>query len=333
MTALARPRHAAATTRQPPPGLGSRADAPLAPTRFADRGVVLPATTPTFAFARVRDGEQGREIILRNATGSRGAVLMPLASAADYVRPTLHDRALFADILRLPRLGPAQVWAIARAAARAGLCGRSALAAAAAAAEAEARAARAALATLGGAASVAAAHPNAVRLAATASASRRLALLPPQLRVLAATAADRAAGLPPAAAEDAAFVSAAATATARLAERVLAPVLAALDDASAIAAALSGGHALSAEAVSRAGWVLDGWTLLLARWEETEGQGQAAEARAIRAIATALPPLPGELATDERERALVHATWRPEASAFPGGSDQALLERLRVAAP
>ena len=312
----------------------ARHDSPFAPARFADRGVVLPATTPAFAFARVRDGGQGRELVLRNVTGSRGAILMPLAAAADHARPTLHDRALFADVLRLPRIGPAQVAAIARAAARSGLCGRSALAAASAAAAAEARAAREMMASLagGGAAGRHAgmASPLALRLAPLAAAARRLALVPPQLSVLAAMAADRAALAPSPRAGDAAFIAEAARATARFAEAALGPVLAALDDpAAALAAAAI--PSWPAEAVGRAAWILDGWPLLLARWEEAEGQGRAAEARALRAIAAAVPPLPAELATTPEEEEAVRATWRPEAEA--GMNDQALLERLRVAAP
>jgi hypothetical protein len=312
----------------------ARHDSPFAPARFADRGVVLPATTPAFAFARVRDGAQGRELVLRNVTGTRGAMLMPLAAAADHARPTLHDRALFADVLRLPRIGPAQVAAIARAAARSGLSGRSALAAASAAAAAEARAAREMMAALAGGSPAGrhaeAASPAALRLAPLAAAARRLALLPPQLSVLAAMASDRAALAPSARAEDAAFIADAARATARFAEAALGPVLATLDDpAAALAAAAT--PSWPAEAVGRAAWILDGWPLLLARWEEAEGQGHAAEARALRAIAAALPPLPAELAATAEEQDAVRATWRPEAEA--GVNDQALLERLRVAAP
>ncbi|WP_144299356.1 hypothetical protein, partial [Elioraea rosea] len=81
-------------------------DAALSPGSFRERGVVLPATTPAFAFARVREGQGGREIVMRNAAGTRGAMVLPLARAADYARPTLHDRALLADIAALPRLGP-----------------------------------------------------------------------------------------------------------------------------------------------------------------------------------------------------------------------------------
>lgn len=332
MTATARQTRPDVWPAGAPPGSALRVGAPFAPARFADRGVVLPATTPAFAFARVRDGTQGRELVLRNATGSRGAMLMPLAAAADYVRPTLHDRALFSDILRLPRLGPAQVGLIARAAARAGLAGRSALAAARAAAEAEARQAREALAALTADRGVAEAA-DAPRLAALAATARRLALLPPQLSMLAAMAADRAGRAAPPGAADAAFLAAAAGATVRLAEAALGPVLAALDDPPAALAALRADPSWPAAAVGRATWILDGWALLLARWEDSEGQGHAAEARALRAIAAALPPLPEEIAVTAEDRDAVRLTWRPDAPAAPGATDQAMLERLRVAAP
>lgn len=332
MTAAARQGRQDAWPAGIPPGNATRHAAPFAPDRFADRGVVLPATTPAFAFARVRDGTQGRELVLRNTTGSRGAMLIPLAAAADYARPTLHDRALFSDILRLPWLGPAQVGLAARAAARAGLAGRSALVAARAAAEAEAREAREVLAAL------AADHPRlapteAARLAALAAAARRLALLPPQLCVLAATMAGRAAFAASSGAEDTGFIAGAARATARFAEAALGPVLSALDHPDEARAALSDDPTWPAAAVGRAGWILDGWPLLLARWEAAEGQGLASEARALRAIAAALPPLPGEIATTAEEHAAVRATRRLDDAAATGATDKATLERLRVAAP
>lgn len=331
MSASPRQSRAEATPTSAAPRGAARPGAPFAPARFADRGVVLPATTPAFGFARVRDGAQGRELVLRNATGSRGAMLMPLAAAVDYARPSLHDRALISDILRLTRVGPAQVALAARAAARAGLAGRSALAAARAAAEAEAREARDALAL------VAAEHPDlaspdATRLAALGATARRLARLPPQLHVLAATAAGRG-GLSASVAEDAAFVAAAACATARFAEATLVPVLAALDHPAEAHAALRADPAWPAAMVGRAAWILDGWPLLLGRWEAAEGQGPAAEARALRAIAAAVPPLPEEIALADADHAAVRATWWPDAPAAPGATDQAMLERLRAAAP
>jgi len=340
-------------------------DAALSPSTFRERGVVLPATTPAFAFARVRDGAQGRELVLRNAGGSGGAVLIPLAAAADYARPTLHDRTLFADIACLPRLSPAHVAAVARAAARAGLAGRAALAAAGMAAEAEAKAASGALgailAALAGrpsaeaeedpkcvatsshpaitAAAAALGHPPetvlaaAAELAAAAALADRLAHLLPELRVFATTAGDAAARLTDAQAKETRFAAAAAAATAGFA----ATALAGLTDAfaapeRALARALAD-QSWPGEAVARAGWILDGWQALIARWHDAEGQGQGAEQRAFRAIAAALPPLPAELACTEADNAALRATWRSEIAAQPGLNDQALLERLRVAAP
>uniref|UniRef100_UPI0038CF793B hypothetical protein n=1 Tax=Elioraea sp. TaxID=2185103 RepID=UPI0038CF793B len=128
MTALARQSTPAHTPAEPP--RAAAPDAPLAPASFRERGVVLAATTPAFAFARVRDAAGGRELILRNASGTRGAMVIPLAKAADYARPSLHDRAVLADLAATPRLGPSQMALIARSAARAGLAGRSAMAAA-----------------------------------------------------------------------------------------------------------------------------------------------------------------------------------------------------------
>jgi hypothetical protein len=328
MIASATQRQGDGLPRAPVNGRPAGSLSPFRPGRFSDRGVVLPATTPAFAFARVRDGAQGPELVLRNATGTRGALLIPLSAAADYARPTLHDRALFADILRLPRIGPAQVAAIARAAARAGLAGRAALAAACAAAEAEAREAQEALAALGGSD-----RQDALRLAPLAAAARRLALLPPQLRALAVTAEACAARASGERGELAGFIAASARATARFGDALLAPLLAALDDPATAAAAAASDPSWPSPALSRAAWVLDGWPLLLRRWEAAEEQRQLAGSRTLQAIASALPPLPAELAATAEEEEAVRATWRPEAQAVQGAHDQALLERLRAAAP
>jgi hypothetical protein len=346
-------------------------DAPLSPLSFRERGLVLPATTPAFAFARVRDAAAGREIVLRNQAGTRGAMVIPLAKAAEFARPTLHDRALLADIARLPSLAPAQLATAARAAARAGLAGRSALAAAAAAGEAEGRAARAALALLlaelaarGGAtgplAEEAEAEPRRfsaaraeslsrgaatlglppaampatlARLATLAAQAARLAALTPRLRVFSAMAGDTAALLPERLAEDAAFIGAAAAATLGFAEAALRPVLERLADPAAAIAAHAADAAWPSQRLDRAGLVLDGWAGLLARWADAAHHGQAGEARAFRAIAAAIPPLPAELSATAEERAAVRATWRLSSPAVSGVNDQALLERLRVAVP
>jgi hypothetical protein len=308
---------------------------------------------------------------MRNASGTRGAMVIPLARAADFARPTLHDRALFADLAATMRLAPGQMALIARAAARAGLAGRSALAAADAAAIAENRDARAARAALfaqlaqrGGAAApdtaAAAANPKgfadaeadalgraaaalglactdllaaATRLAPAAAATVRLAAMPQRLRLFAASASDAAALLPAAVAEEAGFVAAAAAATADLAEATLAPLLAAFRDGAAAVAANAADPTWPEPARDRALWILDGWAALLARWDEAEGQGQAAETRAWRAIAAGVPPLPAEAAPTEAAREAVRRTWRPLAPAPTGSNDQAILERLRVAVP
>lgn len=376
MSAAARPSHSAAsqaTQARHGPSLPRAAtpDAPLSPLSFRERGVVLPATTPAFAFARVREGAAGRELVLRNAAGTRGAMVIPLAKAGDFARPTLHDRALLADISRLPVLAPAQVATAARAAARAGLAGRSALSAAAAAGEAEGRTARAALALLlaelaarggatgpladaaeadprgfsaarqeaigRGAASLglaqAAAPSTLARLAPLTALAARLAGLMPRLRVFAAMAGDSAAMLPDSLAEDAAFIAAAAAATLGFAEAILRPVAETLADPSAAIEAHVNEPAWPGQALQRAALVLDGWAAILARWDDAASQGQSGEARAFRAIAAAIPPLPAELSATAEERAAVRATWRPAAPAIASANDQALLERLRVAVP
>jgi hypothetical protein len=363
MTAPARRSTPAHTPAEPP--RAAAPDAPFAPAWFRDRGVVLAAITPAFAFARVRDAAGGRELVLRNASGSRGAIVMPLAKAADYARPTLHDRAVLADLAATPRLGPGQMALIARTAARAGLAGRSAMAAAEVAAAREARAGRASLERLlqalgadeaalprRDAAAIAAAAarlglapadllPALARLAPVNAAAMRLAALPPRLRQLATTAEDAATvpGATPGAtpgtiaAEEAGFVAQAAAATAALADAALAPLLAACEAAEEAILANAADPDAPALHLDRAAWLLDGWPALLARWDEAEGHGEADEARAWRALAAAIPPAPAEAATTEAMRAAVRGTWRRLNTDTAGANDQALLERLRVAAP
>lgn len=347
-------------------------DASLRTLSFRERGVVLPTTTPAFAFARAREGAAGREIVLRVAAGSRGAMIILLAKAPDFARPTLHDRALLADLARLPVLGPAQVATAARAAARAGFAGRSARSAAAAAGETEGRAARAALAALlaelaarggatghlaeaaeadpkefstarhdaiaRGAAAFGLAHatlPSALaRLAGLTAHAARLGALTPRLRSFSAMARDSAGLLPESVAGEATFVGAAAAATLGFAGAILRPALDLLAEPAAAIRAHAADGDWPASALERAGLVLDGWATLLAYWAEAGSMlGQTLDARAFRAIASAIPPLPAELATTAKEHAAVRATWRPTAPTVSGTYDQALLERLRVAVP
>jgi hypothetical protein len=347
-----------ALARKPPPAEPPRAaapDAPLAPASFRERGVVLAATTPAFAFARVRDTATGRELVLRNSAGARGAIVMPLAKAADYARPSLHDRTMLADLAATPRLGPAQMALIARSAARAGLAGRSAMAAAEAASARENRAARAALERIlaaigapvpaaGDATAIAAAAarlglaatdllPALARLAPMNAAATRLAALPQRMRQLAAAAEDAAALAGAIAAEEAGFVARAAAATAELAEATLAPLLAACEAVEDALLTTAGAPDAAPRELEQAAWVLDGWPAILARWDEAEGHGETDEARAWRAIAAAIPPVPAEAAITEAMQATVRATWRRLNTDTTGANDQATLERLRVAAP
>ncbi len=346
-------------------------DSPLTPLTFLDRGVVLPATSPALAFARVREGREGREVVVRNSAGKNGAVVLSLGKVGDYARPSLHDRALLADIAKLPSLGPAQVAAAARAAARSGLAGRSALASAAAAGEAEAHAARLCLATMlaelaisGGAAGrldaeaaedprgFSARHREAISLGASARrlsadgavlaitnlaplvalASRLVGLLP-RLRAFASRANDQAGMLAEGAADDAGFSGAATAATLGFADRALRPVRDLLDAPLAAIAAHAANPTWPVKDLERATLVLDGWEWLLARWDGSANHGHTAEVRGIRAIATGIPPLPAELGDTAEARTAVRAPWRPTICASPGVNAQATLGYVRVAVP
>ena len=119
-----------------------------APATFRERGVAVPFTAPGLLGARVRTSAHGGtvgngaalELVFPNPSGARGIYVVPWAGVADACAPTLHDLNVMAALARLAGEGPvtpAEVQAIARAAALDGAAGRQARAAAAAAMEAD----------------------------------------------------------------------------------------------------------------------------------------------------------------------------------------------------
>lgn len=133
---------------------------PERPTSFAERGVAVPFTAPMLAGARLRAVTGRPPEILLPALGGRGVYVLGWESCMALCAPTLHDRHLWKQLLRLWPLTPATVREASRTTALAGLAGRDAQAAARMArerfAEARARARRELLARLGPAAGQAA---------------------------------------------------------------------------------------------------------------------------------------------------------------------------------
>lgn len=105
------------------------------PATYLQRGISLPFTTPVLLGARIRPSDrQSAELILAHPAGGDGVYVLPWAALPDICAPTLHDRALWAKVGRLPMLTPQAVRDAARSVAEQGLAGRAAARAAQAAA-------------------------------------------------------------------------------------------------------------------------------------------------------------------------------------------------------
>ena len=95
------------------------------PRSFRERGVAVPFTTPVLSGGRVRiGGRQTAELVVCNPSGGRSVYILPLSAITEICAPTLHDRALQAEILRLEVLTPAAMRAAARRIAAGGAGGR-----------------------------------------------------------------------------------------------------------------------------------------------------------------------------------------------------------------
>lgn len=110
-----------------------------APSTFAERGVVVPFTTPQLAGARVRSAERDTlELIVGNPSGGRGVYIFPWTGAFALCSPTVHDRQVMKGMQDLPGVTPAAIRKLSLEVAQQGLAGRAAAAAAEAASAAEA---------------------------------------------------------------------------------------------------------------------------------------------------------------------------------------------------
>lgn len=80
-----------------PSVIGRHAAAPIVPETWAERGVVMPFTTPALAFARVRRPAHGEiEILVRAPDGTKGFYAVGLKALPSFVSPTLFDRSVLA---------------------------------------------------------------------------------------------------------------------------------------------------------------------------------------------------------------------------------------------
>lgn len=316
----------------PPAVPASFRQASATPETWAERGVVLPLTTPALAFARLRrHGTLPPELVLRGPDGTRGWYALPLASVRDYACPSLFDRAVLAGVAAAGTPSPLAVAQARRAAVLKGLAGREAAAAESERERREQADIAAALAAL--VAKLVDREEEAIERPPVAADS--LVAFVQENRALLERVA-RAGGLDTAAFVSALHALALAVASARVLEgtlsrlRAFAEGLSAVDPvsegeevvrrfvASAVAAtieaaaeplgrfsgaSLSPMRTIRAAAASDLAWrapldlaarVLDGWPLLLALWEAA-GESAPDRLLALWLIGRSLPPLPREL--------------------------------------
>jgi len=103
------------------------------PTTFAERGVLVPFTTPLLAGARARSGDAGPEILVPKPSGGAGMYVFPCPGVTQLCRTTVHDRRLLQRLEKMPAITPRSLREVARAVALEGLAGRDAQSAASAA--------------------------------------------------------------------------------------------------------------------------------------------------------------------------------------------------------
>lgn len=114
-------------------GYLTMSDAPLPqlktylPATFAERGVLVPYTTPLLAGARARSrGRDGAEVLLPKPSGGSGLYVVPWQSVTQLCRTTVHDRQLNKRLGTLTDITPATVRQAARDVAVDGFAGREA---------------------------------------------------------------------------------------------------------------------------------------------------------------------------------------------------------------
>jgi hypothetical protein len=97
------------------------------PSTFAERGVLVPFTTPLLAGARARSRwRDGAEVLLPKPSGGSGLYVFPWQSVTQLCRATVHDRQLNKRLGALTDITPATVRHAAREVAIEGFAGREA---------------------------------------------------------------------------------------------------------------------------------------------------------------------------------------------------------------
>ncbi|MCO6414676.1 hypothetical protein JYK14_00585 [Siccirubricoccus sp. KC 17139] len=305
--------------------------------------MTLPFTSPNLLGGRIRLGERGQsDLILANPAGVEGAYVLPWSALPDFCTPTLHDRAIWERVAKLPKVTPRTVREVTRTVAREGYAGRNAARAAQEAERAGQRsrvmrfyALLAALVAQAGLAP-APAQESAQSLEQRAREVLRLrgreaglgldaallalqqlaeafefygpgggALLPglvARIEELTREVAAWAAGLGEAERAFAALLRASAELSLTAWQEIAAPLEALLADVWGLIRRWQADPAPILNQLARPEWLLDGWELLLALWANAP---PARRGEAAREMAAIIPVTPAEVETALAEKARV----------------------------
>ena len=98
------------------------------PLSFRERGATVPFTTPLLLNARIRHStsNRGREMVVTNPSGGRGALILPWGAMPDICTPTLFDRHLWETLEEAEDISPIGIRQDAQRLAAQGLAGRHA---------------------------------------------------------------------------------------------------------------------------------------------------------------------------------------------------------------
>ena len=114
-------------------------DAPLPqfktymPTTFAERGALVPFTTPLLVGSRARVSDQGTQLIVPKLSNGCGFYVFPCSAIGQACRATVHDRRLNQRLEKLSTITPRKIRRAAQDVALEGLAGQEARSAAEAA--------------------------------------------------------------------------------------------------------------------------------------------------------------------------------------------------------
>ena len=101
-----------------------KANNPLLPETFEQRGVYVPFTTPILAYARLRRPIGGSlEVLIPGLAGGSETYIIPYKVLPDVLNLLVHDRALHEELLNLRKISPGRVRQSANLIAMTGLGG------------------------------------------------------------------------------------------------------------------------------------------------------------------------------------------------------------------